>query len=428
MQFDARAARQLRPGEHMIVEGCPGLRLVAAATRATWTYRYKSPVDGRMRQIALGHWPAMGLPAAAGAWSAARARRDAGEELAQQRRDARRDAAMSARQRGAGTYTVGALAADYLAGHIRQRRVAKGAAEVARLFDRHLADIADLPAAALTRAQAFNLLEARADTPVQTNMLRQELAAAWDYAADAGRLPDTAVNWWRLVMRGRLRSKGPMRHGVHSGTAKRVLNAAELGQLVRWLPNFTRLVGDALTLYLWTGARGAEIVAMEAREIAQEPDGWWWTVPKAKTKNARRDNAADLRVPLVGRALEVVRRRLDLIGGDGYIFPSRPDRSAGHVEQKVVGVAVWVAMPYCQTRPQYHRPRLPVTHWAPHDLRRSVRTLLASMGCPSDVAESVLGHMLAGVEGVYNLHRYDAERRHWLTLLSAKLEEFAEAA
>jgi len=436
MRLDARTAKLLQPGQHIMVDGCPGLRLVATATRRTWTYRYKSPSDGRMRQVALGGWPAMSPAAAAGAWADLRARRDAGQDPALDRRAARQVAAPDGRKARIGVYTVRELVADYLAGHIEKRRKPKGAAEVRRLFDRLLAPIDALPAAALTRQQAFGLLESLSSTPVQTRQLRQELGAAWDYAADAGRLPDSAVNWWRLVMRGRLRSKGAVLQGEHRGTVKRVLHAAELGQLVRWLPNFTRLVGDALTLYLWTGARGAEIVAMQAREIAQESDGWWWTVPKGKTKNARHERATDLRVPLVGRALDVVRRRLENAPPpQGYLFArtarrrkdGKGEKAGGHIEQKVLGVAVWNAMPYCQSRPEYQRARLPVTHWAPHDLRRSARTLLASMGCPPDVAESVLGHMLPGVEGVYNMYDYDAERRQWLTRLSARLEELAAA-
>ena len=52
-------------------------------------------------------------------------------------------------------------------------------------------------------------------------------------------------------------------------------------------------------------------------------------------------------------------------------------------------------------------------------------TLLAAMGCPGDVAESVLGHMIPGVAGVYNRHQYDEQRGEWLRRLSEKLEELA---
>ncbi len=55
MNFDARTAKALTPGQHIIISDYPGLRLVASAKVRTWIYRYKSPVDKRMRQIAIGH-------------------------------------------------------------------------------------------------------------------------------------------------------------------------------------------------------------------------------------------------------------------------------------------------------------------------------------------------------------------------------------
>ena len=42
MKFDPRAAAALRPDGHLLIEGCPGLRLVAGKTRKTWVYRYQN--------------------------------------------------------------------------------------------------------------------------------------------------------------------------------------------------------------------------------------------------------------------------------------------------------------------------------------------------------------------------------------------------
>jgi hypothetical protein len=47
------------------------------------------------------------------------------------------------------------------------------------------------------------------------------------------------------------------------------------------------------------------------------------------------------------------------------------------------------------------------------------------MGCPDEVAEAILGHMAPGVKGIYNLHKYDAERRTWLTRWAQRLEALA---
>jgi len=415
MAFDARAAKLLQPGEHLIIDDCPGLRLLAGATWRTWVYRYKSPVDGLMRRVQIGRWPAMPLPAAMTAWSALRARRDAGDDPALSAKAAK---AEQAAQKLIEVYTVRRLCDDYLAGHVDVHRSPKSAKEMHRLMGVYIDSIAQRPASSITRSDAFSLLEGMANTPVIAQTLRNELGAAWDYALDAGRIPEDSPNWWRLVMRGRLRSRGRKRAGEHIGTGKRVLSDAEVRDLLAWLPNFSPLVADALTLYLWTAARGVEIVAMTRQEITQEADGVWWTVPKAKTKNARHENATDLRVPLVGRVLAIVQRRM--AEHDGWLFPA--PTALGHVEQKVIGSAVARRMSYDAVQPHRKLEKPPVEGWSPHDLRRTARTMLAALGCPDPVAEAILGHIQPGIKGVYNRHAYDQERRVWLALLAAKLE------
>lgn len=426
MPFDAKTAKQMKSGEHLTIDEHPGLRLKATDSGRTWTYRYKSPVDDRMKQMKIGEWPAMSLVAAAAKWEQLREIRDSGEDPAAGKRAVREEARDAVeRARANAPLTVRRVCDLYLTGHIDRHRKPKGAAEIRRTFNTMLGSIADVPAAAVTRAQAFALLESHSSIPVQAGKLRAELGAAWDYALDAGKVPENTPNWWRQIMRGRLRSKGKKIQGKPVGTAKRVLSEPELAELIPWLPNFSRAVADVLVLYLWTGTRGSEIAAMEASEIRKERDGLlWWTIPKAKTKNAHREHATDLRVPLIGRAKAIVERRLANANG-GYLFPS--DAGEGHIEQKLVQTAVYFHQPYSRTRPKAIRPRLTVARWAPHDLRRSARTLLAAMGCASEVAEAVLGHMQPGVKGVYNLHSYDQERREWLTRLDARLEELLKS-
>ncbi|ABC39126.1 phage integrase family protein [Burkholderia thailandensis E264] len=416
MRFDARTAKQLSPGAHLKIDGCPGLRLEATASRRSWIYRYKSPVDGRMRQIKIGEWPALSIAAAAVEWERLKQARNVGNDPALAKRQANDSVGVMVQQ--GDSPTVRDICSAYLTGHVERNRQSKGAAEVARMFRTMLGDIADLPAVEVTRERAFSKIDSYRHVPVQASRLRLELGAAWDYALDAGRLPESASNWWRQIMRGRLRSNGRRIQGQPMGTAKRFLTDAEVGALITWLPNFSRNVEDALTLYLWTGTRGAEICAMEGTEITEERDGLWWTIPKVKTKSARHEKATDLRVPLVGRADAIVRRRLERYG-KGWLFPAE---RGGHMQQKVFGQAVHCHMPYSVTRPEQERPRLPVTHWAPHDLRRTARTILAALGCPYEIGEAILGHMLPGVGGIYNRHSYDAERRHWLTKLDEKLE------
>lgn len=427
MVFDARAIKLLQPGQHLTSSETPGLRIEARSDRKTWTYRYRSPIDDKLRQIKIGTWPAMSTHLAVVAWVRLRDLRDSGRDPALEAKEDRDRSRRATAEASAPCYTVAQVCDDYWQGHVLPSRAKKGATEIRRMFDRMLGNAADLSAKDLSRAEAFDLIKGHAETaPVQAGKLRAELGAAWDYAIDAGRLPASCPNWWRLIMRGKIRSKGKRIAGESIGRAQRVLSPSEVGALIRWLPNFSRLLQDCLTLYLWTGARGAEIVGMEGKEIQREADGlMWWVIPKARTKSARHENATDLRVPLFGRALEVATRRKERYG-EGPLFPARTmDGKIRAVEQKTIQSTVYFHQPYSSTRPESMRARLPVSHWAPHDLRRTARTLLASMGCPDSVGESILGHMLPGVIGVYNKHAYDAERAAWRRRLSDHLESLA---
>ena len=57
--------------------------------------------------------------------------------------------------------------------------------------------------------------------------------------------------------------------------------------------------------------------------------------------------------------------------------------------------------------------------WVIHDLRRTARSLLSRAGVRPDISERVLGHAIAGVEGVYDRHSYDAEKADALNRLAA---------
>jgi len=413
MYFDARAAKLLVPGGHIVVDGCPGLRLEASTAGRAWTYRYKSPVDGRMRQIKIGQWPAMGASAAATKWQTLKDQRDAGQDPSLQKKERRREAAQ-------GVYTVADMVDDYHTGHLLANRKKAGAEAVYARLQTAIASVATEPAASLTRRQVFDLVEAWADTPVAAKSVRNEMGAAMALALDAGRVPEDSPNWWRQIMAGKLRSKGALRDGKHKGTGKRVLTEKELQLLDRHdLPLLSDAVRDVLTLYLWTLARGGELVQMHVQHITEEPDGLWWTCPKEWIKTARHQKAFDFRVPLVGRAKEVVQRRL-AVHKTGYLFPAETE--TGYASQAGIQSQVHFRQPYSNSRPKVQRTRLTVTHWSPHDLRRTARTMIAGLGCPHEIGEALLGHVLPGVGGVYNLHQYDAERREWLRRWSERLD------
>ena len=89
-----------------------GLRLEATASRRSWTYGFKSPVDGRMRQQKPGEWPAMSYASAIAKWQEIRARRDSGEDPALTRRASNRPVVALTPE----SYTVKELCEDFLTG------------------------------------------------------------------------------------------------------------------------------------------------------------------------------------------------------------------------------------------------------------------------------------------------------------------------
>jgi integrase len=433
-KFDAKRAKQMQPGEHIAFDDFPGLRLEATQTRRTWTYRYKSPVDGNMRQIKLGSWPAMPLPAAVAEWETRRAAREAGEDPALAKRKIRNGVLQSGNTAAPlGGYLVKHLVSDYLAGHVEHSASERVQTNTRYALGEPIQSILNVTPESITRQIAFALMEGMRDRPTYANRIKMELAAAWDYGLDAGRIKENTPNWWRQIMRGKLRSKGKTRNGERI-TDKRVLTDKEIAALVPWLPILETNVCDVAQLYLWTGQRGNEIVAMRGDELTEEKDGLWWTIPKAKTKNARVERATAHRVALVGRAETIIRRRWALYGA-GYLFPyveaetgRKASKARKHVAQAAIGQIIARCQPYWK-RPNrlVTDPPLPVTGWTPHDLRRTARTMLGSMGCANEVAEEIIGHIKPGIVGVYNLYEYDAEKREWLTKLAERLESIVGA-
>lgn len=416
MLFDTRAAKALKAGDHLTVDGAPGLRLVASGAGRAWIYRYKSPLDGLMKQAKIGMWPALSASQAGVEWEKLRDQREQGLCPATARRESRKPTPANAEPTPRAIAAVGDLVDSYVE-WAAPRRKPKGAAELRRTMSTMLDQrFRAMKPTDVSRTVAFDLISRYSGTPVQASSLRRELGAAWEWAHDAGRLDDTTPNWWRLILRGKLKSKGKIVKGEHQGVSKRMLALDEVGAILRHLPHVSKLVAEGVILYLWTGTRGAEIVQMEGRELSTDADGvLWWTLPKRKQKMERNVLAMDLPVPLLGRAREIVLARRDRYGDD-HLFPPQRGK-AKHIDQKVIGVGVWWHMPSCDLRPESERARWPVAGWSPHDLRRTVRTHLSRLGCDPKIAEAVLGH-IDSTEGVYDRHDYRAERLEWLTRLT----------
>jgi integrase len=62
--------------------------------------------------------------------------------------------------------------------------------------------------------------------------------------------------------------------------------------------------------------------------------------------------------------------------------------------------------------------KVQIEPWVVHDLRRTAKSLMSRAGVRPDVSERVLGHVIKGVEGIYDRHEYSEEKAHALRALA----------
>jgi integrase len=164
--------------------------------------------------------------------------------------------------------------------------------------------------------------------------------------------------------------------------------------------------GPLYRLLLLTGARKTEVAGGQWRELDLHKK--LWMVPPERFKS----NATHL-VPLSDQAVAVLRELPRFTKGDHLFTTTLGEkhvtgfsRAKAEVD-KLVGERLGASPP----------------PWVIHDIRRTVRTRLASLRVPDMVAEMVIGHGRKGLQRVYDQHTYEAEMREALELWAARLRD-----
>ncbi|WP_428422648.1 tyrosine-type recombinase/integrase [Methylibium sp.] len=186
-----------------------------------------------------------------------------------------------------------------------------------------------------------------------------------------------------------------------------------LAEAMRTTPNFGRPNELAVWLLLALCVRKMELLSAEWSEFDLPNAVWTLTPSRTKTNSA-------IRIPLAAPVVEWLNELKVFAFGSGYLFPARrlvrerlgtPHANRHpHVSPDTLNVAL---------------KRLPLTdleQFAVHDMRRTARTHMASLGIDRFVAERALNHKLKDVEGVYNQYDYFNERKaaldRWASLLA----------
>jgi integrase len=175
---------------------------------------------------------------------------------------------------------------------------------------------------------------------------------------------------------------------------------------------FTRDNYLACALLVTLGVRKAELICSTWSEF--DLDMRLWHLPSGRSKTG-----AAITIPLP-EAVILWLDELKVRGfGSEYLFPNRrASKRFSHISLDTLNHAI---AKLCGKKVDSKKKPLPdlmgeagVEEFAPHDLRRTCRTLMAAERVPGHIAERCLNHKLKGVEGIYDRYDYLEERREAL--------------
>lgn len=396
-----------------------GLRVTCGASGIkTFFYRYTSPVTNKLSQVKIGSFPQTSLAMARMRLQELKQIRNEGRCPASELKDEKQRLLEESQKPKTAVLTVEGVVELYLTERIEDRktkdgkvipgaRKPKGQAEVRRtLYGDAVKSLGTRNAAEITRQNVINLINGivARGAPVQAGNVLRELSLAYEFAIGLGRFDGSFANP-ALLAKSSLRQT---RIKLTNGRGTRVLNEVELGKFLKWLPGsaYTPTIKNVLRLTLWTGCRTGEVCNMAWDDVDLEKG----TIHLRETKSG-----VERYVQLSDQAIDFL--KVLRLTSDKYLFPSQATKKP--IQQKYLTENSW--------RLRESGQMLDIPHWTPHDLRRTVRTGLSRLQCPNEVAEAVLGHTRGGVEGIYNLYKYDAECRKWLQVWADYLDSLLAA-
>ncbi|MEL4870874.1 tyrosine-type recombinase/integrase [Enterobacter kobei] len=414
--LSSKAVEMMKPGDKNKADTGEnrGLRVTCGASGIkTFFYRYTSPVTNKLSQVKIGSFPQTSLAMARMKLQELKLIRNEGRCPASELKDEKQRLLEESQKPKAPVLTVEGLVDLYLTERIEDRktkdgriipgaRKPKGQAEVRRtLYGDAVKTLGTRNAAEITRQDVINLINgivARGANVQAGNVLR-ELSLAYEFAIGLGRFDDSFANP-ALLAKSSLRQT---RIKLTNGRGTRVLSEDELAKFLKWLPGsaYTPTIKNVLRLTLWTGCRTGEVCNMAWKDVDLEKG----TIHLRETKTE-----IERYVQLSDQAIDFL--KVLRLTSDKYLFPSQATKKP--IQQKYLTENSW--------RLRESGQMLDMPHWTPHDLRRTVRTGLSRLQCPNEVAEAVLGHTRGGVEGIYNLYKYDAECRKWLQVWADYLD------
>ncbi len=377
-----RAVEAAKPGaaRREVPDGLlTGLYLIVQPSGGkSWAVRYR--LRGVPGKFTLGSWPTVTLEAARELGRDAIIAAKRGEDPMQDRRTAE----------AADSSTLKAIAEMYLAREAKAKRL-RTIDQRRDTFKRLVYPVlGNMPIAEIRRSDIVKLLD-KVEDANGPRMADVCLAAV-------GKLMN-----WHAARNDDFKSpivKGMGRAKPASERARdRILDDDELRRVWRAAEATPVPFGALVQFLLLTAARRNEAARMTWTELS----GLDWTLPAGRNKVNQ-----DLVRPLSAAALAIL-AGVPRIAGCEFVFTGgrRPFHDFSRAKRRLDA-------------------KSGVTAWTLHDLRRSARSLMSRAGVNSDHAERCLGHVIGGVRGTYDRHRYRDEMLRAYELLAAQINRIID--
>ena len=377
------------PGQRITVKdtSVPGLELRASATAKSWSMTFVSPTTKKRSRVTLGRYPTVDLAAARRAARVYRVEID-------ERRDPRR-AQKVERRNAAGGVTFDTLADIWLTDHAEANKSAGSATADRNNLKRPGGPRERWGSVAvdtITRAEVVEYLEAvKRKFPVAANRQQALLHSLFRWGVNRGHSTVNPI-------------AGLDRIGGAEQPRERVLSDDELAKVWRELsdeesPNGP-VIRAALKFIIATSCRvseACELPKAELRGIETDEPEWHLSADRAK-------NGRALIIPLSSLAVAAIKAA-------AHRQATRPGEQGAFVFSAVgllTPTSRYAAASCCQDIVK----RTKIKPFGPHDLRRTVATLMQRLGVPLEVIQWSLNHKIGNVTGKhYGQHDFLAERR-----------------
>jgi integrase len=400
---DDEVVRDLAPpSKHKLVVPdavLPRLLLVVHPSGSkSWALRtYPRPGVPSTRRI--GAWPAMLVQEA----RLKAALFDPTEQGGAAKRDGSSGAGEIAAADTTGSNSVTAIAKEFIVRHVEHNKL-RTQDEIQRVIDKYILPAwGERPLTEIRRADVTKLVDRVAD---EHGKRQAEVVFAcvrklmgW-HAARSDDYNSPIITGMRPRQR-RARS--------------RVLSDDEIRALWKIAPDLGSF-GALCQVLLLTGQRLAKVATMRHEDVIAEKGEAVWVI---RTEKGEKGNADTLPLPhMLWRIIAAQPKIVDrpfVFAFAGYRNNHKralDKRLKAELESSSGALG--------------HGKFEPLKPWVMHDLRRTARSLMSRAGVSRDHAERVLGHVIPGVEGVYDQYSYRTEKGEALAKLANLVAEIVK--